>query len=99
MAFKASPSSQHHLHCTDEAQKAETVLAAVIYIYICMHACMNYMHELHVCMYVCMYACMHACMHACSGFNVTFRPLAFFRRGTVKNIKTELQVFIPKVKM
>ena len=31
MAFKASPSSQHH-HCTDEAQKAETVLSAVIYI-------------------------------------------------------------------
>ena len=33
MAFKASPSSQHQ-HCTDEAQKAETVLSAVIYIYI-----------------------------------------------------------------
>ena len=32
MAFKASPSSQHQ-HCTDEAQKAETVLSAVIYIY------------------------------------------------------------------
>ena len=31
--FKASPSSQHQ-HCTDEAQKAETVLSAVIYIYI-----------------------------------------------------------------
>ena len=33
MAFKGSPSSQHQ-HCTDEAQKAETVLSAVIYIYI-----------------------------------------------------------------
>ena len=33
MAFKASPSSQHQ-HCTDEAQKAETVLSALIYIYI-----------------------------------------------------------------
>ena len=32
MAFKGSPSSQHQ-HCTDEAQKAETVLSAVIYIY------------------------------------------------------------------
>ena len=32
VAFKASPSSQHQ-HCTDEAQKAETVLSAVIYIY------------------------------------------------------------------
>ena len=31
MAFKASPSSKHQ-HCTDEAQKAETVLSAVIYI-------------------------------------------------------------------
>ena len=31
MAFEASPSSQHQ-HCTDEAQKAETVLSAVIYI-------------------------------------------------------------------
>ena len=33
VAFKASPSSQHQ-HCTDEAQKAETVLSAVIYIYV-----------------------------------------------------------------
>ena len=33
VAFKASPSSQHqHQHCTDEAQKAEIVLSAVIYI-------------------------------------------------------------------
>ena len=32
VAFKGSPSSQHQ-HCTDEAQKAETVLSAVIYIY------------------------------------------------------------------
>jgi len=28
VAFKASPSSQHQ-HCTDEAQKAKTVLSAV----------------------------------------------------------------------
>ena len=33
VAFKGSPSSQHQ-HCTDEAQKAETVLSAVIYRYI-----------------------------------------------------------------
>ena len=33
VAFKASPSSEHQ-HCTDDAQKAETVLSAVIYIYI-----------------------------------------------------------------
>ena len=33
MALEASPSSRHQ-HCTDEAQKAETVLSAVIYIYI-----------------------------------------------------------------
>ena len=33
VAFKASPSSQHQ-HCTDEAQKAETVPSAVSYIYI-----------------------------------------------------------------
>ena len=32
VAFRGSPSSQHQ-HCTDEAQKAETVLSAVIYIY------------------------------------------------------------------
>ena len=32
-AFKASPSSQHQ-HCTDEAQRAETVLSAVSCIYI-----------------------------------------------------------------
>ena len=36
MAFKGSPSSQHQ-HCTDETQKAETVLSAVIYIYIYQH--------------------------------------------------------------
>ena len=35
VAFKGSPSSQHQ-HCTDEAQKAETVLSAVMYIYIYM---------------------------------------------------------------
>ena len=40
MAFKASPSSQHQ-HCTDEAQKAETVLSAVIYIYIYIYICMK----------------------------------------------------------
>ena len=33
VTFKGSPSSQHQ-HCTDEAQKAETVLSAVSYIYI-----------------------------------------------------------------
>ena len=33
VGFKGSPSSQHQ-HCTDEAQKAETVLSAVIYIYL-----------------------------------------------------------------
>ena len=33
MALEASPSSQHQ-HCTDEAQKAKTVLSAVIYIHI-----------------------------------------------------------------
>ena len=32
-AFQALPPSLHR-HCTDEAQKAETVLSAVIYIYI-----------------------------------------------------------------
>ena len=31
VAFKPSPSSQHQ-HCSDETQKAETVLSAVIYI-------------------------------------------------------------------
>ena len=30
VAFRGSPSSQHQ-HCTDEAQKAETVLSAVRY--------------------------------------------------------------------
>ena len=33
VAFKGSPSSQHQ-HCTDEVQKAETVLSAVSYIHI-----------------------------------------------------------------
>ena len=33
VAFKASPSSQHQ-HCTDDAQRAETVLSAVIYMHI-----------------------------------------------------------------
>ena len=40
VAFKALPSSQHQ-HCTDEAQKAETVLSAVscIYVYIYIYTC------------------------------------------------------------
>ena len=33
VAFQALPPSLHR-HCTDEAQKAETVLSAVIHIYI-----------------------------------------------------------------
>ena len=33
VAFKALPSSQIQ-HCTDQAQKAETILSAVIYIFI-----------------------------------------------------------------
>ena len=48
MAFKASPSSQHQ-HCTDEAQKAETVLSAVSYIYVCVCVCVC------VCVYVYVY--------------------------------------------
>ena len=32
VAFKASPSSQHQ-HCTDEAQKAETVLSDVLNVW------------------------------------------------------------------
>ena len=43
MAFKASPSSQHQ-HCTDEAQKAETVLSAVSYIYIYIYIYVNYIY-------------------------------------------------------
>ena len=35
VAFKGSPSSQHH--CTDEAQKSETVLSAVSYMYMYMY--------------------------------------------------------------
>ena len=41
VAFKASPSSQHQ-HCTDEAQKAETVLPAVSYMYIYIYICIYY---------------------------------------------------------
>ena len=42
----ALPPSQHQ-HCTDEAQKAETVLSAVsyIYIYICIY--------IYIYMYIC----------------------------------------------
>ena len=36
VAFQALPPSLHR-HCTDEAQKAETVLSAVIYIYVCVY--------------------------------------------------------------
>ena len=38
VASKGSPSSQYQ-HCTDEAQKAETVLSAVSYIYIYIYIC------------------------------------------------------------
>ena len=54
VALKASPSSQHQ-HCTDEAQKAETVLSAYIYIYIYIYIC--------VCVYVCMYVCIYICVY------------------------------------
>ena len=45
VALKSSPSSQHQ-HCTDEAQKAETVLSAVIYIYIYIYNCRQYCFSL-----------------------------------------------------
>ena len=45
VAFKASPSSQHQ-HCTDEAQKAETVLSAVSYIYIYIYIYNTHTHTL-----------------------------------------------------
>ena len=41
VASKGPPSSQHQ-HCTDEAQKAETVLSAVIYIYIYIYITLSY---------------------------------------------------------
>ena len=98
MAFKASPSSQHQ-HCTDEAQKAETVLSAVSYIYIYIYIyrrskCGKPNDELPVegsrkdtllqCEFVdeCKSMDMKQTSN-CSGFNVTFRPSAFFRRGTL----------------
>ena len=40
VAFQALPPSLHR-HCTDEAQKAETVLSAVIYIYIYIYIYIN----------------------------------------------------------
>ena len=59
VAFKGSPSSQHQ-HCTDEAQKAETVLSVVIYIYIKFdfettikvdfHCHVNFMLVTHMCL-------------------------------------------------
>ena len=48
VAFKALPSSQHQ-HCTDEAQKAETVLSAVIDIYL-----YSYIY-MYICIYVYVY--------------------------------------------
>ena len=47
VAFKASPSSQHQ-HCTDEAQKAETVLSAVSYIYIYIYIYIKYDQRLYI---------------------------------------------------
>ena len=43
--YSRLPQLQHQ-HCTDEAQKAETVLSAVRY----------------ACMYVCIYVCMYVCI-------------------------------------
>ena len=44
VAFKGSPSS-HHQHCTDKAQKAETVLSAVTYIYIYIYIYIDSAHS------------------------------------------------------
>ena len=60
VAFKGSPSSQHQ-HCTDEAQKAETVLSAVIYIYIYIYIYIVhtyiyiYSPYIYIYIYVCIY--------------------------------------------
>ena len=52
VTFKGSPSSQHQ-HCTDEAQKAETVLSAVSYIYIYIYIC------IYLYMYISIYVYIH----------------------------------------
>ena len=56
MAFKGLPSSQHQ-HCTDEAQKAETVLSAVSYIYIYI-----YIYITASCLYIYIYMYIYICM-------------------------------------
>ena len=63
MAFKGSPSSQHQ-HCTDEAQKAETVLSAVSYIYI----------------YIYIYNMLLSLFCACQYFAIIIIQLLFSRR-------------------
>ena len=44
-------------HCTDEAQKVETVLSAVSYIHIYIY--------IYICMYVCIYVCMYVLIYIC----------------------------------
>ena len=54
MAFKGSPSSQHQ-HCTDEAQKAETVLSAVSYIYIYIYIYIYAVSYIYIYIYIYIY--------------------------------------------
>ena len=58
VTFKGSPSSQHQ-HCTDEAQKAETVLSAVIYIYIYIYICIYIYIYIYICIYIYIYIHMY----------------------------------------
>ena len=57
VAFKGSPLSQHQ-HCTDEAQKAETVLSAVSYIYIYIYIYTPVFRNVFIQKYIYIYRCM-----------------------------------------
>ena len=81
MAFKGSPSSQHQ-HCTDEAQKAETVLSAVsyIYIYIYIFAELDYLVKDIYC---------YSEFHAPSGAIIRQLPKLTDTKDDVQNLKIQ----------
>ena len=73
MAFKDSPSSQHQ-HCTDEAQKAETVLSAVIYIYIYICIYIYIYIFICICIYIYVYVYIYILSSSESGRNFSVFP-------------------------
>ena len=70
-AFQALPPSLHR-HCTDEAQKAETVLSAVIYIYIYVYVYIYIYMYMYMYMYIYMYIYLAIILRGRAGYEMIY---------------------------